>query len=200
MWWPGLRHIAPESQCEMCGASEENLFHVIFECPVAKRFWVQVKNISGVSIPSLHPSTWAMDVLQEKVCSPSVAAMVVCGAWSLWTGRNALLQDLASLKVLPKTNRPSASTAWQRPEEGWVKVNTDAAFDATMCTGSAGVVIRDHDGLVLAAASRWLGSVPDVLTTEALAAREGLELALECGFEKAIIKRWDEIGYWRSLL
>ncbi|RLN12711.1 hypothetical protein C2845_PM09G13790 [Panicum miliaceum] len=148
-----------------------------------------------------------MDVLQAEVCSPSVAAMVVCDAWSLWTGRNArrhdrkvwepgaavryissLLQDLASLKVPPKPNRPSASATWRRPDEGWVKVNTDAAFDAAMCTGSAGVVIRDHAGVVLAAATRWLGSVPDVLTAEALAAREGLELTLECGFGKAVLE------------
>jgi hypothetical protein len=83
------RHIAPESHCEMCGDPEEDLVHVVLNCPVAKRFWVEVKQFSGVIVPNLHPSTWAMDVLQADVCSPSVAAMVVCAAWTLWSGRNA---------------------------------------------------------------------------------------------------------------
>jgi ribonuclease HI len=59
-----------------------------------------------------------------------------------------------------------------------VKVNTDAAFDANSCTGSSGVVIRDHAGRVLLGAARWF---EDVLTAEALAAKEGLELAVENG-------------------
>lgn len=29
------RHIAPESYCELCGDPEENLYRVIFQCPVA---------------------------------------------------------------------------------------------------------------------------------------------------------------------
>jgi ribonuclease HI len=62
-----------------------------------------------------------------------------------------------------------------------VKVNTDAAFDANSCTGSSGVVIRDHAGRVLSGAARWFEDVLDVLTAEALAAKEGLELAVENG-------------------
>jgi hypothetical protein len=101
---------------------------------------------------------------------------------------SSLLQDLASLKMPFKTNRPSATAMWRRPDEGWVKLNTDAAFDIATCTGSAGVVIRNHDGRVLAGATRWLGSVPDVLTAEAMAAKEGLELAIECGFGQAVLE------------
>jgi hypothetical protein len=70
---------------------------------------------------------------------------------------------------------------WKVPEDGWVKVNTDASFDPTTCTGSVGVVIRDHLGLVQATAARWFDDVLDVLTVEAIAAMEGLELAAENG-------------------
>jgi hypothetical protein len=93
-----------------------------------------------------------------------------------------------SLKVALKPNRPSTSAAWRWPDEDWVKVNIDAAFDPAMSTDSAGVMIRDHDGLVLAATTRWLGTVLDVLTAEALAAREGLELAIECGLGRAVLE------------
>ena len=60
-----------------------------------------------------------------------------------------------------------------------MKVNTDAAFDAASGTGSGGVVIRDEQGPVIAGAARWFDHVPDALTTEAMAAKEGLELAME---------------------
>ncbi|KAF8686219.1 hypothetical protein HU200_043600 [Digitaria exilis] len=77
---------------------------------------------------------------------------------------------------------------WQKPNEGWIKINTDAAFDPGTCTGSAGVVIRNHDGLVQAAAARWFDDTPDVLTAEAMAAKEGLELAVECGlFSRSMV-------------
>ena len=67
-------------------------------------------------------------------------------------------------------------------------MNTDAAFDDTTATGSSGVVIRDCNGVVLAGAARWLDHVPDALTAEAMAAKEGLELALENGYDKVILE------------
>jgi len=39
---------SPESHCEMCGNPEENLIYVILHCPVAKRFWAEVKKILWV--------------------------------------------------------------------------------------------------------------------------------------------------------
>ena len=69
---------------------------------------------------------------------------------------------------------------WKRPEEGWFKVNTDAAFVSNTCTGSAGVVIRDHLGRVQLAAARWY----DDVTIEAMASKEGPELAAENGYDQ----------------
>jgi len=36
---------------------EETLYHMVFDCPVAKRFWSEVKKSSGMTVPLLHPST-----------------------------------------------------------------------------------------------------------------------------------------------
>ena len=66
-----------------------------------------------------------------------------------------------------------------------MKVNTDAAFDASSCTGSSGVVIRDHAGRVLSGVARWF---EHVLTAEALVAKEGLELAVENGYDRVILE------------
>ena len=85
-----------------------------------------------------------------------------------------MLEELASLKTAARPAKPQHVVQWKRPNEGWVKVNTDVAFDSHSCTGSAGVVIHDHLGRVQSAAARWYDDVPDALTTEAMAAKEGL--------------------------
>ncbi|KAM0903185.1 hypothetical protein ACQ4PT_018813 [Festuca glaucescens] len=35
----GRRHVIRECFCEVCGDPEELLFHVMFQCPIARRFW-----------------------------------------------------------------------------------------------------------------------------------------------------------------
>ena len=65
-------------------------------------------------------------------------------------------------------------------------MNSYASFCSGDCTGSAEIVIRDHDGVVLVAAARWLDDVPDALTAEALATKEGLELAAELGYQRVV--------------
>ena len=67
-------------------------------------------------------------------------------------------------------------------------VNTDAASDTTTCSVSGRVVICDHEGVMLAGAARWFDHVPDALTAEAMAAKEGLELAMENGYERVILE------------
>ena len=101
---------------------------------------------------------------------------------------STLLQEIAALKVPKEPRLPRRPEKWRSPEEGWIKVNTDAGFDTTACSSSCGVVIRDQTGLMKAAAARWLDDVPDALTAEAMAAKEGLELAAKNGYDKVILE------------
>lgn len=161
----------------------------------------------GMSVPRLSPWSWEVDVLSPDVCQPPMAETVVCGAWVLWTGRNAsrhdrktwkpggaaifisfLLEDMASLKHKDKEVRVKHREKWSKPTAGWYKVNSDAEFDPASCTGSVGVVIRDADGCLVGTAARWFDDVSDVITAKALAAKEGLELAQELGLEQVILE------------
>ena len=201
------RHVARESHCEMCGGEDESLFHIFFDCPFAKRFWREVKRIMGVNVPDLHPASWASDILHPGVCPTSTVATVISGAWALWTGRNArrygrkvwepgaaarfissLMEDLISLKQPATPKAQVLKAKWERPEPNWFKVNTDASFDQSSCTSSVGIVIRDHSGRVIGGVARWFDDVPDALTAEALAAKEGLELAAELGLNKILLE------------
>lgn len=60
-------------------------------------------------------------------------------------------------------------------------MNIDASFEAASSLGMKGVVIRDEDGKLLAAAAKSYKHIPDTLTAEVLAARDGLTFAaLHC--------------------
>jgi len=158
------RHVILESHCELCGDPDESLCHIVFLCLAAKRFWAEVKNFSGFSVPLLHPTTWAIDVLQPGICSQEFAVLLVCGAWSLWSGRNArrhgrkawepgaavhhisnMLEDLAGMQLPIEKKLQKKVERWQGPEQDWVKVNTDAASTVDVGSGSSGAVIRNHD-------------------------------------------------------
>jgi ribonuclease HI len=201
------RHIAQEGFCEVCGDPEESIYHVVNSCTVARRFWEKVTKLTGLKIPNLHPSTWATDVLFSEICSADIAALYLCGAWALWTGRNGrrhgrkvwepgsmaryiatLLEELETMSMPTRNPKPVRHTKWQKPERGWFKVNTDAAFNSGSCTGSAGVIVRNHQGLVQAAAARWFDDIADALNAEAVAAKEGLELAMEIGCDRVVLE------------
>lgn len=67
-------------------------------------------------------------------------------------------------------------SAWLPHPQGWLKLNTDAAMDQNSLRSSLGWILRDPNGLVVAAAGIPLNGCKDVLLTEAPAMREGLQL------------------------
>jgi len=83
---------------------------------------------------------------------------------------------------------PSRRRVWRRPDDGWCKVNIDASFVSASRSGSGGAVIRDDSGKILEASSKFYEHIPDVVTAEAMAARDGLLLARACGHEKVVLE------------
>jgi hypothetical protein len=81
--------ITREDHCEACGRRGEDLYHVAFECTFATRFWEAAMDMTGCKIPRFHPATWTRDLLSGEMCSEKDGAFIICGIWSLWTGRNA---------------------------------------------------------------------------------------------------------------
>ncbi|RLN12708.1 hypothetical protein C2845_PM09G19940 [Panicum miliaceum] len=186
------RHVEQEDFCETCGAKGETLFHVAFDCPMARSFWQSAKDLVGITLPALHPVTWTMDLLTPARCLTADAAMIICGVWSLWSGRNArkhgkerwipgvvvrhiakMLDDLVCLSTTQEVRTPQPCSRWRRPPEDWLKVNTDASFSAATASGASGVVLRNSRGEVLAAMARAYTNIADVTMAEALVARDG---------------------------
>lgn len=75
-----------------------------------------------------------------------------------------------------RTHRPSEH--WEPPPVGWIKINVDGASDAAGRAG-VGVIIRDERGHVLLTSWRAIFRCLDSEEIEALACKEGVELAAE---------------------
>lgn len=198
------RHIAKESHCEDCGHVVEDLFHVSVQCSFARKFWKAMKEMTGKKLPWLHPLTWATDLLLGKCCSLMDAAFFVCGAWSLcttarkepmecchccetcnWNGGGAPLHEFEAGESSWAYSGEVAGTGGRLGE---VEYNTDASFNPQTFCGSGGAVLRDGRGEVLAAESILFDQVPDVITAEALVARDGLVLAVARGTTRLILE------------
>jgi hypothetical protein len=66
--------------------------------------------------------------------------------------------------------------------------NVDAAFNAEKQQGATGVVIRDENSQVVAAKCKWYSSVPDALTAEAFAVRDGAALVNNLHWPKVVLE------------
>jgi hypothetical protein len=68
---------------------------------------------------------------------------------------------------------------WLAPEQGWIKLNTDASFCPNSTVASAGIVAQDDGGKVLLTAWRMLQNCGSPEVAEAEACLQGLRLIAE---------------------
>ncbi|OMO92697.1 hypothetical protein COLO4_17377 [Corchorus olitorius] len=76
---------------------------------------------------------------------------------------------------------------WLAPEEGWLKVNVDGAFDPGTSEGAVGIVARDHNGCLIGGTGMRV-KVANAQAVEALAALKGCELARDKGWPRVIVE------------
>lgn len=53
-----------------------------------KMFWREVKLITGMKLPSLHPISWASDLLMDGLCNDRERGIFIIGMYALWMQRN----------------------------------------------------------------------------------------------------------------
>jgi ribonuclease HI len=82
---------------------------------------------------------------------------------------------------LDKVQVHNEDQRWKRPEPRQLKLNVDASFHEDSRAGATGAVIRDYKGRFLAACSKKLPNVASMTMAEAMAMKDGLELASRLG-------------------
>lgn len=87
------------------------------------------------------------------------------------------------LKPSPKATEVSR---WCPPDTGWVKVNSDAAFQVQGKVGATAYVIRDHRGRFRGVKADWYERCLDACMMETLACCDGLRLARQHGGRRKI--------------
>jgi hypothetical protein len=165
------RHIEQMSLCTSCGVEAETTYHALVKCSYAYHLWRSLADLTGVKLPNLHPATWTVDLLNDKICAEKDRCVILCGMWSLWGARNdrkhgkspILMKHAVDwamdvffhlIKVVDRGNLkddPSGEHQWKKHEPGYLKINTDGAYDVA--------VIRNEDGTFVKAISRRLPHV-----------------------------------------
>jgi hypothetical protein len=148
--------------------SVETIQHSLFECTWAKLLWQEIEAVTGVKIPDLHPSTWAIDIIDSTKLEPVDAAIILCGGWAIWSERNArthgeqertipesvkwtvdITMDLAVIGRAHSKQTPKARPRWHPPVEGVLKMNVDAGFSNSSGEGTMSLVLHNHVGTLI---------------------------------------------------
>ncbi|XP_073360574.1 uncharacterized protein [Aegilops tauschii subsp. strangulata] len=135
-------------------------------------------------------------------------AAMIHGLYALWMARNdtrdgkrieeadsvarrvaALMDEWKRVRAREETSsRTTQHAIWEPPATGWLKANVDGATSRSGQDGGAGVVFRDELGAFRGAASVFLPGISQAETTELLACRRAVQMALQQDIPKLHVK------------
>ncbi|XP_074266449.1 uncharacterized protein LOC141589722 [Silene latifolia] len=199
------------SFCSLCNSFFETSSHFFKECIVAQRVWegleINRDEEEGVGIRDWVEARWREMGVREQ-------ARFMVGCWALWEHRNKVVFDQREVDpgdvikrawdVVEETDSggwgfegnggggyrrqdQERRKGWERPKEGFVKVNVDAGVKEEDGV-SLGVVCRDCEGRVLWGISCVQEQVWEPQVAEAVAVLEGVMEARRRGYTKVVIE------------
>lgn len=124
-------------------------------------------------------------VWEDKLGSPSLAMDWSSKIISDW---RKVMEDKAKRCNKAGPSIQEEEHKWRPPEEGYVKVNVDAAVQQASQTCSLGMVIRDHQGNFVEGRTMKVLERGSVFAAEALGVCEALKWSDSKGFQKVIIE------------
>ena len=201
------RHIGLSGECPICHQAAEDIKHLLFKCQPAVALWSRLGMLNHIENYSQHERSGSVifeELLRQDDNSLAIfpdagfKEILLTGSWYLWWLRRQVTHNESippverwSTSVLAIANNYKKSTAknssnvderWTLPNSGFVKVNVDAAFHADCGSGATAAVIRDFKGNFIAANCAYIDRGLNVVSMEAMAMRDGLNLANSLGF------------------
>lgn len=86
------------------------------------------------------------------------------------------------------SEKPSGQLRSGRNLQGWVKINSDAAFSEDTNQGASACVVRDQQGEFRDARASWYQNGLDALYPESLACRDSLVFGVQLGLSKVALE------------
>jgi ribonuclease HI len=82
---------------------------------------------------------------------------------------------------------------WVKPAKEFIRLN-DASFDMDIGSGATGAILRDGGGLFTACCNSLLPFVEDATSAEAVALKNGLDLAGSLGCNRIIVESTSKVA------
>jgi ribonuclease HI len=200
------RHIAQSSSCGICGA-EDSWRHSLIDCTMARCVWALADEELGEHVCQMQEGearSWLFSMFQSLPHEQLTRLCVTL--WAIWHARRKAIHEgvfqsplsthcfidnfIADLSqgekhVIKKVaSPPKKHPRWISSQPGVAKINVDAGVTRDGCSGAVAAVARSANGAYMgASAVQFMGTAdPEVL--EAMAVREGLNLALDLNLQR----------------
>ena len=189
-----------DTACPHCLSRSESILHALRDCHVVKKVWHQL----GVHpLDNIFFSSNLQEWLVSNCSSKSIRAagqapwnhIFMFAVWLIWQGRNKLVFENKRLnpkidgdivykaieyfhcagKALMSKHKIMKQIKWDKPTNGWRKLNVDGASMGNSGMAGGGGLLRDDEGSWLGGFARRIGFA-NSFNAELWALRDGLML------------------------
>ncbi|KAH9666470.1 putative reverse transcriptase/RNA-dependent DNA polymerase [Citrus sinensis] len=181
------KKIIQEPTCQVCKMGMENVFHALVACKSAKKVWRLICFEDDIN------AAHSQDILRISCYSKGKREnpQIMVAKAEVMIAAYKRVHSL--VEACSETEQRVPPQTWNPPQDGFVKVNIDAAINFEKNLVGLGVVIRDDSGRVTAAAIKISKFHEDVSYAEAEAMEWGMLVAREAKV-KAVIVESDSQG------
>ena len=156
-----------ETTCPICYQERESAHHLLLWCHIAQQCW----RLTPLSLPCRDDSVLSWIYRIFEICSFDIACQAIMICWTLWINRNNIVwknHKWSPMQILTTANRRFTQwneaqrvrlrvndtvchfqrqpTIWERPVDGMLKLNVNAALFSAKGLVGVGCVPRDSTG------------------------------------------------------
>ncbi|KAH9799959.1 reverse transcriptase domain-containing protein [Citrus sinensis] len=204
------KKVISDPTCQLCKKTMESISHALVDCKMARKVWKIVSCADKVYTFAEQSMSYVLQGMTEMLNRTDFELLVAC-FWSIWHARNlflfegkkvdplvsmakaeAVLDSYKRVKIPSSSHLESKITVkqqrWKPPPQGWIKINVDAATKIEKQVAGLGIVLRDFNGSVVAAAVKPSKFYGDIIFAEAEAVEWGLQVARSITMASIIVE------------